>query len=141
MNPLKTNQSGYFCLNKFSVKLQSKFESLCCNQLERLADYQKVHAQIQKYGKITDRVLSKTKFPFLGKAHPPLYYSAVLLLDPVKNGSTYRIFHLSEWLDKWNLNEIEKKRSSTYQTSLLSKISGEQGYCNQKQGDGYVFIT
>ena len=26
-----------------------------------------------------------------------------------KKGSTYRMFHLSEWLDKWNLNEIEKK--------------------------------
>ena len=26
-----------------------------------------------------------------------------------KNGSTYRMFHLSKWLDKWNLNEIEKK--------------------------------
>ena len=26
-----------------------------------------------------------------------------------KNGSTYRMFHLSEWVDKWNLNKIEKK--------------------------------
>ena len=26
-----------------------------------------------------------------------------------KNGSTYRMFHLSEWFDKWNLNEIEKR--------------------------------
>ena len=26
-----------------------------------------------------------------------------------KNGSTYRMFHLSELLDKWNLYEIEIK--------------------------------
>ena len=31
------------------------------------------------------------------------------LQETEKNGSTYRIFHLSEWFDKWNLNEIEKK--------------------------------
>ena len=43
-----------------------------------------------------------------------------------KNGSIYRMFHLSEWLDEWNLSEIEKK-SSTYRTSLLYKISGDRG--------------
>ena len=57
-----------------------------------------------------------------------------------KNGSTYWMFHLSKWLDKWNLNEIEKK------VLLFSKISGDPGiyeYCDQKQGDGsfYAFIT
>ena len=57
-----------------------------------------------------------------------------------KNGSTCRMFHLSEWLDNLNLNEIEK---SSTRTSLLSKISEDRviyEYCNQKQGDGSFYV-
>ena len=74
-----------------------------------------------------------------------MYYIYSLLSISGTSTGPKNWFHLfiSERLEKWNLNEIEKKVHSI--TSLIPKISGELGifeYCYQKQGDGsfYFFI-
>ena len=52
-----------------------------------------------------------------------------------KNGSTYRMFHLSELLDKWNLYETEKKVPLIELLSYLKSQETEEFTNNQKQGE------
>ena len=52
-----------------------------------------------------------------------------------KNGSTYRMFHLSELLDKWNLYETEKKVPLIELLSYLKSQETEGFMNNQKQGE------
>ena len=53
-----------------------------------------------------------------------------------KDGSTYRMFHLSELLDKWNLHGTEKD-GSTYRTYSLSDFSENGEFTNnENRGEG-----
>ena len=50
-----------------------------------------------------------------------------------KNGSTYRMFHLSQLLDKWNLYETQKKIPLIELLSYLKSQETEEFTNNQKQ--------